>query len=78
MSSSTPYPVLGLTSTEGDFKNTESGRHRQGSGASPRLAIRLQPSPRGRAGGDEVAYIIAWTLGPPVSLIILFLLLFGS
>jgi hypothetical protein len=29
------------------------------------------------AGGDEVAYIIAWTLGPPVSLIILFVLLFG-
>jgi len=28
-------------------------------------------------GGDEVAYIIAWTLGPPVSLIILFVLLFG-
>jgi len=24
-----------------------------------------------------VAYIIAWTLGPPVSLIILFVLLFG-
>jgi len=24
-----------------------------------------------------VAYIIAWTLGPPVSLILLFVLLFG-
>jgi len=33
--------------------------------------------PRIAAGGDEVAYIIAWTLGPPVSLIILFVLLFG-
>jgi hypothetical protein len=33
--------------------------------------------PRDRSGGDEVAYIIAWTLGPPVSLIILFVLLFG-
>jgi hypothetical protein len=38
----------------------------------------LHPCPGFRIGGDEVAYIIAWTLGPPVSLIILFLLLFGS
>jgi hypothetical protein len=29
-------------------------------------------------GGDQVAYIIAWTLGPPVFLIIIFLILFGS
>ena len=42
------------------------------------LAGRLQPSPTPVLGGDEVAYIIAWTLGPPVSLIILFLLLFGA
>jgi hypothetical protein len=42
-----------------------------------RVAAPLQPSPRIAAGGDEVAYIIAWTLGPPVSLIILFVLLFG-
>lgn len=26
----------------------------------------------------KLGYILAWTLGPPVSLIILFLLLFGS
>ena len=38
---------------------------------------RFAALPRIAAGGDEVAYIIAWTLGPPVSLIILFVLLFG-
>jgi len=37
----------------------------------------LQPSPAIASGGDDVAYIIAWTLGPPVSLILLFVLLFG-
>ena len=50
---------------------------RQARDRPPRVAARLQPSPRIAAGGDEVAYIIAWTLGPPVSLIILFVLLFG-
>jgi hypothetical protein len=37
----------------------------------------LHPLPAVFAGGDQVAYIIAWTLGPPLSLIVLFLLLFG-
>jgi len=41
------------------------------------VAAGLQSLPGIAAGGDEVAYIIAWTLGPPVSLIILFVLLFG-
>jgi hypothetical protein len=34
--------------------------------------------PRNLRGGDGVAYIIAWTLGPPLSLIIIFWLLFGA
>ena len=29
-------------------------------------------------GGDGVAYIVAWTLGLPVSLIVIFLLFFRS
>jgi hypothetical protein len=52
---------------------------------NPGPGVKLRPPgdtfaalPRGLRGGDGVAYIIAWTLGPPLSLIIIFWLLFGA
>jgi hypothetical protein len=38
----------------------------------------LHPSPGTPTGGARVAYIIAWTLGLPVSLIVIFLLFFRA
>jgi hypothetical protein len=42
------------------------------------VAGRLQPSREISGEVTGVAYIIAWTLGPPLSLIIIFWLLFGA
>jgi hypothetical protein len=38
------------------------------------LAARLQNQ---RSGGDDMGYIIAWLLGVPVTLLVLFWLFFG-
>jgi hypothetical protein len=62
---------------EDKFKNTESRPLRQARVRRRALGRPFAALPRVRTGGDEVTYIIAWTLGLPVSLIILFLLLFG-
>jgi len=42
---------------------------------SPTPGRRLAAFPRGRNGGGWVLHILAWVLGPPISLIVLFLIL---
>jgi hypothetical protein len=57
----------------GEFKNTESARACQGGNGPDGHG--LAPPFADFSGGGGVFYILAWLLGVPISLIVLFLVL---
>src|SRR5262249_52084300 len=61
-----------LTVTEDEFENTESVGRRQG---APAVATHLQNPGPVHNGGGAVLHILAWLLGPPITIIVLFLIL---